>query len=204
MLGVSVDEYRKMCVSVPALLVYSPNTILKKAQEISKLFSIDFEQAINLAKSQPVILVKKLETLKRNLDEAPSAYNVTKDKFMQMGMKNPAFFVRDPSSISKKVAIADFYKKVRNQEDGEISIRTSKDEVLYQNILMYLVRQQDKPKLLNATNFVDYINEQPEDKIYTFSIPNDNKVAEDFVEFVKIYSQNNFGKQRFLLQIINS
>ena len=201
LLGISFEEYRKMCVGRPAVLIYSPKTIQRKIRDIAKMYGVTFEQTVNLAKSQPVLLVKKLDTLKRNFEQGPEAYGVTPEKFLEMSMKNPAFLVRDPSTIAHKVAIADYYKKVRNQQDGQVSIRTSKDDVLYQNILMYLVRKEDNPKLLNAKNFVSYIN-QNSSKVYSFKIPADKRVASDFVEFVKDYSQKNFNRQVFDLEIV--
>ena len=99
--------------------------------------------------------------------------------------------------------IVDLYSKVMNEKFSGNTIPMYKNEVLYSNILKYLIKSENKSKISSSKNVYEAVKENISSNPnieYTFKLP-EHTETENFIHFSEDLSNELLGKNIFKFKI---
>ena len=194
-----VNSYIKM----PQLFIQKPDTIYKNVKELSKLLNITEENTIKLCLKTPQYFYTSPKTLYTKATELAKLKQTDLKSVIALCFKQPNILIYKTSLIKQKMDIIDFYSKIIEENLTGKTIPMYKNEILYSNILKYLIKSENKTRIPTSKNVYEAIEENilsNPDIEYSFKLP-EHTETENFIHFSENLSNKLLGKNIFKFNI---
>lgn len=197
------ETLKNSYIKKPQLFIQKPDTIHKNVKELSYLLNISEETAIELCLKTPQYFYTKPKTLYEKATELAKLKETDVKSIIELCIKQPNVLSYKTSLIKQKMNIFDLYSKVMNEKFNGNTIPMYKNEILYSNILKYLIKSENKSTIASSKNVYDAVKENicsNPDIEYTFKLPKHTE-TENFVHFSENLSNELLGKNIFKFNI---
>ena len=197
------ETLKNSYVKKPQLLIQKPDTIYKNVKELSSLLNISEEATIKLCLKAPQYFYTNPKTLYAKATELAKLKGVDLKSVIALCIKQPNILLYKTSLIKQKMNIVDLYSKVINENFSGDTIPMYKNEILYSNILRYLLRSENKSTVSSSKNVYEAVKEKISlnpNKEYTFKLP-EHTETENFIHFSENLSNELLGKNIFKFRV---
>lgn len=187
----------------PQLFIQKPDTIYKNVKELSKLFNISEEATIKLCLKTPQYFYTNPKTLYAKAIELANLKGTDLTSVIALSIKQPNIFLYKTSLIKQKMDTIDLYSKVMKENFSGDTIPMYKNEILYSNILKYLIKSENKSTVASSKNVYEAVKESISsnpDIEYTFKLPKHSE-TENFIHFSENLSNELLGKNIFKFSV---
>lgn len=195
------ETLKNSYIKKPQLFIQKPDTIHKNVKELSKLLNISEEGAVKLCLKAPQYFYTSPKTLYAKATELAKLKGADLKSVMALCIKQPNILLYKTSLIKQKMDIVDLYSKVMKENFSGDTIPMYKNEILYSNILKYLIKSENKSAVASSKNVYDALKENISsnpDIEYTFKLPRHTE-TDNFIQFSENLSNELLGKNIFNL-----
>lgn len=202
-LNIDFETLKNSYEKKPQLFVQKPETIYSNVKELSKLLNISEDATIKLCLKSPQYFYTSPNTLYEKARELASLKRTDLKSIIALCTKQPNLLIYKTSLIKQKMEIIDLYSKVMDEKFSGNTIPMYKNEVLYSNILKYLIKSENKSKISSSKNVYEAVKENISsnpDIEYTFKLP-EHTETENFIHFSEDLSNELLGKNIFKFKI---
>lgn len=203
-LNCSIEDYVKSALKHGALFYQKPETLKNNAEKTAQLLRISVDDFVKIALKHPTLFTQKPETIYSNISGSANVLDMTNEEFIKANANRPACFSQKPETIKKKLQIANYYQKIKNEPPVKFLYQKS-DETMYSLILAHLIQQsgiegmKEWVKVKKSFRLEPFLKANKNRK-FCFEIPQD-EVAKDFVNYVQGTSIKTIGKNIFEFKI---
>lgn len=197
-------ETLKNCyIKKPQLFIQKPDTIYKNVKELSGLLNISEKAVIKLCLKAPQYFYTSPKTLFEKATELAKLKGTDMKSVIALCIKQPNILLYKTSLIKQKMNIVDLYSKVMKKNFRGDTIPMYKNEILYSNILKYLIKSENKFTIPLSKNVYETVKENitiNPDLEYIFELP-EHVETENFIRFSEDLSNELFGKNIFKFSV---
>ena len=200
---IDFETLKKSYEKKPQLFIQKPDTINKNVKELSRLLGMSEEDAIKLCLKTPQYFYSNPKTLCEKATELAKLKGTTLNSVIALCIKQPNILIYKTSLIKQKMDIVDLYSKVMDEKFSGDSVPMYKNEILYSNILKYLIKSENKSAIASSKNVYETVRENISsnpDIEYTFRLP-EHIETKNFIHFSEDLSNELLGKNIFKFSI---
>lgn len=191
--------YVKAVKLQPTLITNGAASLMKKLEDNSKLLGIPQEEYIKFALNLPRLFHITTNILKTKKEYYMKELNINEDKFINLVKANPAILTADMKNAVHKIKFYEYYKKYRTEQNDKMVFYTNKIDLLYEKILLILLKKHYGRYKINKENMLEKIKTNPDEK-YNFIIK-DGEFCNDVIQYIENVFKKELGKSNIEYQI---
>ncbi len=198
--NIDIESFIKVALKFPNLFYQKPEVLYQNISRSAEKFSMSNDEFLKLALRTPALFCLKPETLYNNLQQTSEKLGVDIKKIIELAAANPTLFYTKPDTAVRKIKLLKYEKQIRNQDDLKLKYGLESVNVIYKQILGFLVKKQ-----LNLSYFnkdLTYTLKLYPDVNYKFELP-ESEFNEEFMEFTRNLFKETLGKSNLEFTIKN-